>query len=718
MRVLNQGALAIAAAAGVVCPALAQDSVSQSGGLPGDALGAYDTDQQVKPYRVGVTPFTSSAGHNFAIAPIVKSSKVASAFFGSLISAQSMSNVLVTGVPFASEEYATWSGAGFGVNTDGASPPNMTPNTIMPSGESNQFGVGFTEFATPDGGDNYGGVIGAIVNYDPADPSDLFVTRVNAATNGISGAENSAQFGFGSVDAAGNINFRSDGFGATGPNSIMGNNYFRIRMADRDPGVVNAISNSGGADAAATDWVIQSNPVAHPTPSCIPQALAGRPLIFGSNFDAEYVYESAPLTTTATTTHRGADADDQRGTTSFSKVIAGTNPDAVGTAAILGRENNIMDRLSLWTVDADGNVLETTTLILPLGSISDNCDGFTTNGVDWEFDHYHSQVPFRGGNGMISLGEDADGNILAGAVAYNVVLDGSFTSPCNALFVARFDPENIGAGVEWSVAGWFDCVTGDGKAILDENGVEIGRMATFLELPTPFQATSMSGGAFDAAGNVYFLALMRDYGEDGVPNTQDDFLDTTLVRGIYDSANFCWNLEKIVSTFDVFTGADSGLDYRVSFIEINDNNSVSSGTFWSSNVLQDTFNGVPLSELDGPEDPRSLGGLVLSAEIVYDRDQDGDFIDPTSAFGMMNDPNSLDEGYNTLLWIGPAVEGGAPPCPADFTGDGVVGAADLGSLLGSWGPCAGCPQDLAGNDGVVGAADLGTLLGSWGPCPQ
>lgn len=61
-----------------------------------------------------------------------------------------------------------------------------------------------------------------------------------------------------------------------------------------------------------------------------------------------------------------------------------------------------------------------------------------------------------------------------------------------------------------------------------------------------------------------------------------------------------------------------------------------------------------------------------------------------------------------------------PPCAADLNGDGVVGAADLGALLGAWGTpgCGGaspCAADLNG-DGNVGPADLGALLGAWGPC--
>ncbi|TVQ32467.1 MAG: hypothetical protein EA376_05475 [Phycisphaeraceae bacterium] len=54
------------------------------------------------------------------------------------------------------------------------------------------------------------------------------------------------------------------------------------------------------------------------------------------------------------------------------------------------------------------------------------------------------------------------------------------------------------------------------------------------------------------------------------------------------------------------------------------------------------------------------------------------------------------------------------PCAADLTGDGGVGSADLGVLLGAWGQ-AGSDADING-DGVVNSLDLAILLGSWGPC--
>ncbi len=55
-------------------------------------------------------------------------------------------------------------------------------------------------------------------------------------------------------------------------------------------------------------------------------------------------------------------------------------------------------------------------------------------------------------------------------------------------------------------------------------------------------------------------------------------------------------------------------------------------------------------------------------------------------------------------------------CIGDLNGDGVVGGADLGDLLGSWGSRS-AHADLT-VDGIVDAADLSVLLGAWGPCPS
>ncbi len=58
-------------------------------------------------------------------------------------------------------------------------------------------------------------------------------------------------------------------------------------------------------------------------------------------------------------------------------------------------------------------------------------------------------------------------------------------------------------------------------------------------------------------------------------------------------------------------------------------------------------------------------------------------------------------------------------CPTDVDNDGSVGAFDLATLLGAWGPCDNgvCRCVDADDDGHVGPADLAALLGVWGECP-
>lgn len=54
-----------------------------------------------------------------------------------------------------------------------------------------------------------------------------------------------------------------------------------------------------------------------------------------------------------------------------------------------------------------------------------------------------------------------------------------------------------------------------------------------------------------------------------------------------------------------------------------------------------------------------------------------------------------------------------PACaPADFNCDGSVNGDDLGRLLGAWGICGNCAEDLTG-DGAVNGDDLGSLLSAW-----
>ncbi|MEC9372652.1 MAG: hypothetical protein VYC34_02365 [Planctomycetota bacterium] len=59
------------------------------------------------------------------------------------------------------------------------------------------------------------------------------------------------------------------------------------------------------------------------------------------------------------------------------------------------------------------------------------------------------------------------------------------------------------------------------------------------------------------------------------------------------------------------------------------------------------------------------------------------------------------------------------PCQMDFSGNGMIDAADLALLLNFWGDCydryAPCPADFD-HDNKVNIADISYMLASWGPC--
>ncbi len=54
-------------------------------------------------------------------------------------------------------------------------------------------------------------------------------------------------------------------------------------------------------------------------------------------------------------------------------------------------------------------------------------------------------------------------------------------------------------------------------------------------------------------------------------------------------------------------------------------------------------------------------------------------------------------------------------CPGDLNGDEVVNSADLAPILGSFGICEGCDEDL-NHDGYVDETDVKILALRWGPC--
>ena len=56
------------------------------------------------------------------------------------------------------------------------------------------------------------------------------------------------------------------------------------------------------------------------------------------------------------------------------------------------------------------------------------------------------------------------------------------------------------------------------------------------------------------------------------------------------------------------------------------------------------------------------------------------------------------------------------PCPADVAGcAGTVDVEDLLAVLGAWGPCNECPQDID-MSGAVDVSDVLAVIGAWGDC--
>jgi len=59
------------------------------------------------------------------------------------------------------------------------------------------------------------------------------------------------------------------------------------------------------------------------------------------------------------------------------------------------------------------------------------------------------------------------------------------------------------------------------------------------------------------------------------------------------------------------------------------------------------------------------------------------------------------------------------PCYEDVDQNGVVDVSDLLTLIGNWGLCPECTEEIPGDlnyDSIVDVTDLLALIGAWGPC--
>ncbi len=720
-----RGTWVLVSAIAVAAPCLAQDSLSKTACLPGDAVRPWDAatatfgSEQCNNYVVDLTPFTTSWGTTFGIAPIVKSSKTSSSFFSSIVSAQGISRLQDPGSKPASIYYE-WFDRGFGVNND---PSINDPGTPLGTTglRANQFAAGFAEFSTTDNGNGYNGIIGAIGHIAPGNSSRLYIQRIVAATNSCDDASELAQMGFGSVDQAGFIHFRADDFfsgspGGCGLTPVDGNNIFQVDMAGRNCNVLNVVSNDFvGGLFNSTQWLVRNSLTAHNPPSVASSLLTGSPALYiGANFNGDYVRGSAFPTTADATHTAGTGILDHRGNVahlSKSHPVVGTSQ--AGIAALLGQtlgalgfgclssSGNCTDSMILWGIDASGAVTGNLELTLPWDGtpgtvITDNDDGFT-NLVDPVFpplnSGYRSQVAFRGGNGQVAMNVDADGRLLVAVQADHPTNPDHDDWDLNFIPVARITcPTQACTSpvVEWTMAAYNTSDTAggslSGKAIKDgPGGATIGFLRPFTGdvnlAEFDHNGPAISPPAMDSAGNVWFVAayeLLADPGN----------LEVGLFRSVYDPVAFKYELELVLTADQVFHGQNSNRDYRLDFIELQDFNSHSSGTIFSQNISEVAHLGLNPAAF-ASADPRTLGGLVFATDLIYDGDQNGLFL------GCEFEPQSEDQAYNSIMYIG-ALEEADCTGPADCA-DGNICTTD--TCDGGSGQCVFPPRNYGDVDG-------------------
>lgn len=734
--------------------AVAQDSTSNAAGTAGDAVNAYTigaTSEQINNYTVRLSPLATSwgGGRVFGFAPLAKASRATTfSAFNHVLLAQTASPDLVA-APLLRASYAEWAGPGIGVGAVG----NVAPGAVSTAGLTGyQFATAFSElgiggdlaFSTNDDDEH---LVAQFVGLTLADPSRLYVSRVNTLSNKPTTGQNAAcSLGLGAIDAAGHLHAYADGYGVTTANRLTDREYVRVNAAARSSAVVNNLQSSGFTDAAASLRVAQTTLDAFSVPSIIPTSIpggAGRPVLLGTDLSSNLRYESVAGTTSLTRVHlpnASTPNDGLRGSMTFVPRTFSilSPPGGVGYCAALARtDTNTTTRgIQLWGVSATGSPLGEVFLQLPTvaANLMDPLDNFSP-GVTFpplsghEFTNYASQLPFRGGSSPVASIVLPSGELLAAALISPGAAGGGGggrtpQSLDNAIAVAKVTP---GLTVSWTIAAHSGTAAGFSgglsKAILGDAGADgipgtgdsgegdgvldatpIGRIAKANEgFALAATGPSISSPAFDAAGNLYFVASVA------LNTTTGTQYSTALIRGNRDSVTGGYRLELLLKAGDVIAGQNSLRNYQIQSLALADADSGETGSMFSSATVKSPLPGVVLA---GPgaiplDAPTALTALVFRARIVYDVNQDSQFVDPSLVPGS----TSSDQGYNVAMIMMPLLK------ISDYDRDGVVSVVDLFGFLDAWFAQNGLTglgilTDLSG-DAAVDVVDLFQFLDAW-----
>lgn len=683
----------IAAATATTTSALAQDSVSASGGLPGDALDPFVTganSHQLRRYAVDLVTVQSSWGNRYAVGPIAKAPKAATnTNFDHLIGAQALSTLFAQG-PLAPSTFQLWNESGKGTHPTANTTPTSSVSTININ-NAQQAGWAFMAFdagpneifGTPDDSNV---IIAGTAAFTFRQPNRLLVERVNAlsskATN-AAGSSSTASFGLGGVDTDGSVVVLADGFGQFAPGTLQNKTVLKIESALRNPASVNRITSAGATDAAATSILYTTNTTLV-TPTLIPSlASGGNAVTLLTDFTSALLVESSPQVITPTASHLPAGIGATRGGVSLTPHNApatlGNATDAAIAALLLRTDADTTTRaIRVFSLNSTGAPTDALTATLPTtpGVLIDPTDNFDPAAAfspiaQHEFTHYQSQVSFRGGNGPAAVAvipnttTPSNPTVIA-AAAVTPAHNAGATPTSEDNYIAVF---NLTTGATPIVAAHSGGPSGSGipgKAIRSGlNGPTIGRIVPrSVAFPGQPQGPSISAPAIDLAGNLYFLATVEL--TTPAPTTHAN----ALIRANRTSAGN-YQLELLLAEGQTITGANSATEYRIDFLGLADGDSIDSGALWSGNIAQDLVSGVSLQNALTTASPASLGMLAVRARLLYDNDNSGTFNDP-SGNAASTEP---DQAYNVILAVMPSFP------PADVDRDGQVTISDYFTFL-------------------------------------
>ena len=131
--------------------------------------------------------------------------------------------------------------------------------------------------------------------------------------------------------------------------------------------------------------------------------------------------------------------------------------------------------------------------------------------------------------------------------------------------------------------------------------------------------------------------------------------------------------------------------------------------------------------------PSLIGTADQDTLIIYSQESQrlmevsrtGQVLSTFSFIGIATDAEGVTIGPDGVIYVvgeTPALYVLTPiatPCPSDVTGDLQVNVNDLLAVINAWGPCGGCPADIAPArpDGQVNVNDLLAVINGWGACP-